>query len=243
MSSAVTVGFGDVSLAGVVRGGDREAGGGGLVCRDGRTSVLAAARVEAHDGPDGRGWRVRDGGELDVIAEPLGGPAIFADGTREWLCRVRGTAAAGAEVDSLGHAVVEAPGARSRKRVALARGVGAWLSEDLAVTLRARRPARAKNHEAEEVSAFVLRGSPPEAHPIEDPRLSTGYDGAGLQRRAGLELWETEEADFPLRLAGQAIGAGDLELDGGGRLRCAFFVWRYAGRVGGGRYDILLAGD
>jgi hypothetical protein len=238
VSSAVTVGFGDESLAGVVRGD----GGGGLICHDGRTSVLRTARVEARNGPGGPSWRAGDGGELDVIAEPLGEPAIFADGTQEWLCRVRGTAG-GAELDGLGHAVVEAPAARSWKKVALARGVGAWLSEELAVTLRARRPARARNHEAEEVSGFVLRGAPPEAHPIDDPRLSTAYDAAGHQRRAGLELWETEESDYPLRLAGEAIGAGELDLDGGARLRCAFFVWRHAGRVGGGRYDLLLAGD
>ncbi len=238
MSSPVTVGFGDGSLAGVVRGH----GGGGLICRDGRTSVLRAARVDAIDGPGGRSWRAGDGGELDVVAEPLGEPAIFADGTQEWLCRVRGTAA-GTELDGLGHAVVEAPVARSWKKVAVARGVGAWLSEDLAVTLRARRPARAGNHEAEEVSGFVLRGAPPAAHPIDDPRLSTAYDGAGHQRRAGLELWETEESDYPLRVAGEAIGAGELELEGGGRLRCAFFVWRHAGRVGAGRYDLLRAGD
>lgn len=235
----MTVGFGDASLAGVVRGDGRA---GGLLCRDGRTTVLGAARVEASDGPGGPSWRASDGGELDVIAEPLGEPAIFADGTREWLCRVRGTAA-GTELDGLGHAVVEAPAPRGRKRVALARGVSAWLSEELAIALRARRPARAKHHEAEEVSAFVLRGSPPDAHPIDDPRLSTAYDGAGHQRRAGLELWETEESDYPLRVAGEAVGAGELELDGGERLRCAFFVWRHAGSVGGGRYDILLAGD
>jgi hypothetical protein len=204
VSAPVTVGFGDASLAGVVRGD----GGGGLLCRDGRTTVLGAARVEASDGPGGPSWRASEGGELDVVAEPLGGPAIFADGTREWLCRVRGTVA-GAELDGLGHAVVEAPAPRSRKRVELARGVSAW----------------------------------PEAHPIDDPRLSTAYDGAGHQRRAGLELWETDESDYPLRVAGEAVGAGELELDGGGRLRCAFFVWRHAGSVGGGRYDILLAGD
>jgi hypothetical protein len=139
--------------------------------------------------------------------------------------------------------VVEADPPRGRKRPALVRGVGAWLSDELAIALRARRPARARNHAAEELSAFVLRGSPPEPQPIADPRLSTAYDSDGRQRRAGLELWETEDSEFAVRLAGEAVGGGEIELPGSSRLRCAFFVWRHAGHVGAGRYDILLAGD
>jgi hypothetical protein len=235
VSDAVTVGFGDGLVAGVVRGD-----AGGLLWHDGQTSPIGSARVQAWGGADG--WRASGEAELDVVLEPLGSPAAFADGTREWLCRARGTAG-GAPVDCLGHAVVEADPPRGRKRVALARGVAAWLSDELAITLRARRPARARNHEAEELAGFVLRGSPPAPEPIADPRLSTAYDGEGRQRRAGLELWETEDSDFALRLAGEAVGAGELALAGGGRLRCAFFVWRHAGRVGAGRYDILLAGD
>ncbi len=236
----MTLGFGDGLVAGVVR-----SDGGALVYRDGATSAAGGSAVEALEG--GGGWRATAGDGLDVVLEPLGEPAAFPDGTREWLCRARGTAG-GTEVDGLGHAVVEAGSPRGWKRVSFGRAVVAWLAEDLAVALRGRRPARAKHHEAEKLDAFVLRGSPPQPHPIEDPRLSTAYAGDGGQppslitRRAGLELWETEESEYPLRLAGEAIGEGELELDGGVCVRCAFFVWHHAGRVGAGRYDIVRTG-
>jgi hypothetical protein len=46
-----------------------------------------------------------------------------------------------------------------------------------------------------------------------------------------------------MRLAGEALGEGELELGYGMRLRCAFLVWRYAGRAGAGRYDIVVPGS
>jgi hypothetical protein len=230
----VILGFGDASVAAVVR-----PGAGALLWHDGVTRRAGDPRIEALGGE--AGWRATDGNGLDVVLEPLGGPASFADGTREWLCRVRGTAA-GVAVECLGHAVAEAAPGRGWKRPGLGREVAAWLGDDLAVALRARRPSRAKNHEAEEVSGFVWRGDPVGPHPIDDPRLSTAYAGDGVQRRAGLELWETEESEFPLRLAGETVGEGELELAGGLRLRCAFLRWHHGGRVGAGRYDIVRAG-
>ncbi|MEA2356729.1 MAG: hypothetical protein QOD61_2858 [Solirubrobacteraceae bacterium] len=233
MSGPVILGFGDGSLAGVVR-----SDAGGLILHSGEVMPAGDPRIE----PEATGWRATGGGGLDLVFEPLGDPAEFADGTREWLCRVRGTAA-GIEVDVLGNAVVEPTPPRRPKRFGLERSISAWLSEELGVALRARRPARAKHHEAEELAGFVLRGSPPAPHPIDEPRLSTAYAANGRHRRAGLELWEDEEAEYPLRLAGEALGEGDLELADGMRLRCAFLVWRYAGRVGAGRYDIVLPGS
>jgi hypothetical protein len=231
VTEAITLGFGDASLAGLVRGD-----AGGLIHRDGETSAVRPARVRTLDA----GWQAFDDAGLDVVLEPLGPPATYPDGTREWLCHARGTLD-GTTVDCLGHAVIEASFPRGRRRPALSRAVAAWLGDDLAVALRARRPARARDHEAEEVAGFVLRGAT-EPLAIDDPRLSTAYDGDGRQRRAGLELWETEESDFPLRLAGEAIGGGELELADATRLRTAFFLWHHAGRVGAGRYDIVLAG-
>ncbi len=231
MTEAITLGFGDASLSGLVR-----EDAGALIHRDGETAAVRPARVRTLDAA----WQAVDDAGLDVVLEPLGPPATYPDGTREWLCRARGTLD-GATVDCLGHAVIEAPCPRGRRRPALSRAVAAWLGDDLAVALRARRPARAKDHEAEEVAGFLLRGGP-EPQAIDDPRLSTAYGGDGHQRRAGLELWESEESDFPLRLAGQAIGGGELELADGIRLRTAFFLWHHAGRVGAGRYDIVFAG-
>ncbi len=234
MTEPVTLGFGDGSVAGVVR-----SDAGALICVDGRAAAAADSRIRALY--DGAGWRVTAADGLDVELEPLGQPAVFPDGAREWLCRARGTAGE-RPVDCLGHAIVEAGPPSGWKRVAFGREVVAWIAEDLGIALRARRPARAKHHEAEELAGFVLRGAQAEPQPIEDPRLSTGYDGAGRQRRAGLELWETEESAYPLRLAGETIGAGSLELEGGMLLHCAFLVWHHAGHSGAGRYDIVLSG-
>jgi hypothetical protein len=229
VTDQLTLGFGDGTQAGLIR-----SDAGALLCRGGETTAGPAIRVEATGG----GWRASDEHGLDLAFEPLGEPASFADGTREWLCRARGEAS-GTTVDCLGHAVVAPPPPRTWKRFGLARTVAAWLDDELAITLRARRPARAKDHEAEELEGFVLRGAPPTPHQIGDPRLSTAYGGDGRQRRAGLELWETEESDYALRLAGEAIGEGTLELPGGARLETAFFAWRHEGELGAGRYDIL----
>lgn len=234
-----TLGFGEGPLAGVVR-----SDAGALVWRSGQTAAVVGAAVRTVG--DSVGWEAAGPGGLALAFAPLGAPAVFADGTREWLCRARGVlAGGGGEVDCLGHAVVEpaagAGQARGRRgRVGLGRAVSVWLADDLAITLRARRPARAKHHEAEEIEGFVLRGAPVAPSAIDDPRLSTGYAGDGRQRRAGLELWETEDTEYPSRLAGQAIGEGTLELADGCRLQSAFFEWRYDGRIGAGRYDMML---
>ena len=47
---------------------------------------------------------------------------------------------------------------------------------------------------------------------VGDPRLSTTYDGDGHQRRAGLELWLTEEDGYPHRAAGEVICGSSLDL-------------------------------
>jgi hypothetical protein len=100
------------------------------------------------------------------------------------------------------------------------------------------RPAKAREHEGEELSAWLLEeGADPRE--VAEPRLSTTYDGEGRQRRAGLELFVTgDEDEFPRRVAGQVACGTSLDL---GRLRldCAFFEWRMEGRAGVGRYDVL----
>jgi hypothetical protein len=229
LTDPVTLGFGDETQAGLIR-----SDAGALLLRGGETTAEPTVRVEA----SGAGWRASDEHGLELAFEPLGEPAVFSDGTREWLCRARGETSAGA-VDCLGQAVVAPPPPRTWKRFGLTRAIAAWLDDELAITLRARRPARAKDHEAEEVESFVLRGAPPAPHAIDDPRLSTAYAGDGRHRRAGLELWESEEADYALRLAGEAIGEGTLDLPGGMRLHAAFFAWRHDGGLAAGRYDIL----
>jgi hypothetical protein len=178
--------------------------------------------------------------ELDPaspVAE-IGGMAGF-----EQALRVTGAATVRGQ-----RIAVDALGQRGRswgrpdwERMALARTVGAWLGDDLAVSLSAIRPAGARDHERERVAATVLERDPDSdaavATPVADPRLSTTYDGEGHQRAAGLELFVDEDA-MPRRAAGEAVCGTTLDL-GRLRLQCAFFRWRMEGRTGVGRYDVL----
>lgn len=167
-------------------------------------------------------------------------PAARAGGMEgyEQLCGVAGTVRRGG-----GEHAVHCLGQRGHtwgepdwERIALARTVTAWMDDERAVALSAVRPAGAEHHLDEAVAAFYVEGGEPQA--VDDPRLSTGYDGDGRQRRAGMELWVSAESEFARRLAGEVVCGTTLDL---GRLRldCAFFGWRMEGRVGVGRYDVL----
>lgn len=201
------------------------------------------------------GWTVRYAGEeagFDLrftatsapIAFGAGDPAGKAGGQEgyEQLCHVQGTVTtvAGArEVDCLGQRG-HAWGVTDWDGIELARTVSAWLDPDRAVTVSAVRPAGARSHADEALSAFLLDEAVggAEAVAVDEPRLSTTYDAEGRQRRAGLELWVGEEDELPRRLAGEVLCGSSLDL---GRLRldCAFFQWRMEGRTGIGRYDVL----
>lgn len=200
-------------------------------------------------------WRARFAGdqggfslEVSALSPPLtfgaddpAGKAAASQGY-EQLCLVEGTVRAGGTerpfscLGQRGHTW----GAPDWDRLELIRTLSAWLGHDAGLSLASVRPAKAKAHADEAVSAFVLEAVDDglAARPIADARLSTTYDGAGRQRRAGLELWEHEEADYPRRASGEVLCGTSLEL---GRLRldCAFFAWHMEGRAGVGRYDVL----
>ena len=152
--------------------------------------------------------------------------------------RVTGSATVGGQriaVDGLGQRG-HSWGAPDWDKIALARTVGAWLDDDLAVSLTAIRPAGAAHHDQEKVAATILDrdadSDEPRATAVVEPRLSTTYDADGRQRRAGLELFVDEDG-FPRRAAGEVRCGTTLDL---GRLRldCAFFRWRMEGRTGSG---------
>jgi hypothetical protein len=192
------------------------------------------------------------GFELDFTARSVpaalspGAPVARVGGMQgyEQLCRASGSATVGGEprpIDCLGQRG-HTWGAPDWDRITLARTLSAWMGDDLAVTLTAIRPAKARGHGDEAISAFLLV-APEDADvaaavEIGDPRVSTIYDGDGRQRHAGLELYIDDEDDYGRRLAGEVACGTSLDL---GRLRldCAFFVWRMEGRAGVGRYDIL----
>ncbi len=202
-----------------------------------------------------RRWRARfddaEGGfDLDVSAlgPPLApeedDPAGELSGSRgyEQLCRLEGVVRAGGAERRVscfgqrGHTW----GAPDWDRIALTRAVSVWLGEEGGLTLSAVRPSRAGGHSDEAVSALLAEpaddGLAP--RPLAETRLSTTYDAEGHQRRAGIELWESEESEYPRRVSGAVACGTSLSL---GRLRldCAFFHWHLDGRPGVGRYDVL----
>jgi hypothetical protein len=133
-------------------------------------------------------------------------------------------------------------GAPDWDKLGLARTLGVWLEGDAGVTLTAVRPAKASSHADEAIHAVLLGRDGETDQPVSlvvaDPRVSTTYDGEGRQRHAGLELYETDEAPYARRAAGEVACGTTLDL---GRLRLdtAFFTWRMEGRNGVGRYDVL----
>lgn len=248
-------GWGASALAVLFRDGEPVAvrAQGGLEAGHDGWSGAAAAGVTLEVLEPHERWRAAfagDDGGFELEARSLGAPAIHdadspvaAAGAMEGyehLCRVRGTVHVGSErieVDGLGQRdhVWARP---DWSATALVRSIGAWLGDELGVVATAVRPAKARTHDAEALSATVLQGAPLAALPIAEPRLSTIYDEQGRQRRAGLELWPPEEEAHSRRAAGELWCGASLEL---GRLRCdvAFFDWRMEGRQGVGRYDVL----
>jgi hypothetical protein len=196
-------------------------------------------------------WRVSyegDGAGFDLRFEARSSPAVLAadsDLARtggmegyEQLCSVTGTVRRGGREQQVrclgqrGHIW----GAPDWKRLGLARTLSAWLGADRAVLLGAARPARARGHGEEAVAGWLVDVGDPQ--PINEPRLSTTYDGDLRQQRAGLELWMEEESEFPRRVSGEVLCGTTLEL-GDVRLETAFFGWRMEGREGVGRYDVM----
>lgn len=135
-------------------------------------------------------------------------------------------------------------GAPDWDRLELARTVSAWMEGDTGLAVTAVRPAGATSHADEAVHAVLLEGGAQEGvdgavpRVVADPRVSTIYDAEGRQRSVGLELYVSEDSDYPHRAAGEVACGTTLDL---GRLRldCAFFRWHMDGRTGVGRYDIL----
>ena len=181
---------------------------------------------------------------LSALTPPIeldpSSPAAVAGGIQGYdqLCRVHGTVVVGGReraIDGLGQRT-HAWGIADWDRMESVRTIGAWLGEDRAVGLQAVRRPAAAGHDADAISAWMLGEEGPTE--LSEARLSTTYDDAGHQRRAGLELWERDDSDYPHRVAGEAVCGSTLDL-GALRLDTAFFRFRMEGREGAGRYDLL----
>ena len=127
--------------------------------------------------------------------------------------------------------------------VALERMLAVLFDEGpLAVVLSAQRAAAAAGHGEERLDALAFRGDPIEVVRIERPRLSSTYDSSGLLTHAGLELWESEESDRPLRIGGEPVARGELAHPDGARSQVAFLAWHHEALQGLGTYSITLPG-
>ena len=122
--------------------------------------------------------------------------------------------------------------------VSIERSIDILFDAALAFSLRARQAAGAGGHGEEELAEVVFRGEPLELVAIEKPRLSSTYDAEGRLRHAGLELWESEEAELALRSGGEVLGSGVLPGGGGAPTQVAFVAWHHSGRRGLGSYTI-----
>jgi pyruvate-formate lyase-activating enzyme len=263
-SDAITFSFGDpdadvYAVARVGLSGEASASGLGLVFSGGEpVSVQADGVVDITE----RTWSAIDAAGLattierpleawtlafasdaatfDLQVEAVSAAGEMADGGMEGyeqLCRFTGDATVAGRrvtIDCLGQRG-HSWGAPDWEQMALARTLGAWIGDDLGVSLLAIRPAGSDRHDQESIAAYVYDGGEPIQ--VQEPRLSTGYDAAQRQRRAGLELWIDEESPAR-RAAGEVVCGTSLDL---GRLRldCAFLRWHMEGREGIGRYDIL----
>ena len=198
-------------------------------------------------------WPVAFAGEdggFELTFQALAVPARFpVDGapgraagvqSYEQLCRVQGRVTAGGlarEIDCLGQRG-HAWGAPDWEKIESLRSLSAWLGPEAAVFALAARPRGERGHDEDAVAAVLAEGYGEEAHieEVAEARLSTTYDSEGRERRVGLELFVSEEDEFPRRAAGEALRAVSLEA-AGVRVDTSFLLWRLDGRAGVGRAE------
>ncbi|MGA2469838.1 MAG: hypothetical protein ABSG64_04020 [Solirubrobacteraceae bacterium] len=235
MSDLIAYSFSDPA-AGLHSSGVQDSGA--VVFADGRQSTAGAARVHRDDEQASR-WTVGVDGAYEVDLQAIGLPVTFADGRREWICRVTGGAQlAGKDVQLSGFGRV-ALAQTDLGDAGLRRAIWMVFGEELAFALAAERPRRASGHGQELLSAFVLRGAELEATPIADPRLSSTYGEDGRLLRAGLELWRDDEhEERSLRIGAETLAAGELSPRDGLTTSVAFLVCHHGGTEGIGCYEI-----
>lgn len=263
-SDALTYSFADPAggRCGVARLGLSEGGASGLVMLfldgeqpaveadgEGTTGAgwddVSAAGLATETLEPGGAWALRCAGGVpfDLRFEAVGSALVLPPDTAvgraggmegfDHVCRVSGTVA-GTPFTGMGQRG-RSWGSPDWERMRLARTITAWFDDEHAFSALAVRPAKATSHADEAVTAFLLDGRPLD---VSEARLSTTYDAEERQRAAGLELYLGPDEEFPRRMAGEVVAGTSLDL---GRLRldCAFFRWRWDGREGVGRYDVL----
>jgi hypothetical protein len=204
----------------------------------------AQAIAWSHEDPS---WRLAGDG-FELLVSPAGsgesnngearGDSAGNDPLEE-LCQVSGVL----RLDGAEHAV-QCPGTRSVAtgldlgEIESVRSVSGWFSDDDALSLLALRPAGSAGPDRDLLAATVF--APEGTVTVDEPRLSTTYQGDGLPARTNLELWIGEGEDqVPRRAAAEALSSGG-EVDAGGvRLRVTPLRCHSRGLEGVGVY--LLA--
>jgi len=237
-----TLAFGDVDAGVWVTA--RAPADGGL----GTASVLGRAAVPEHvdaeiSTPDSDGdWTLSaEGVEMafapagDAVELELGNTGLVAI---DQPCLVRG----GVSFDGKAHEF-EVLGRRGRRsepdwsRLGSVRELAAWVAPTASVVVIAARPRKTRGHEDDVLAAFLFDDGV--ATRVNDPRLSTTYDGNELPIKAGVELWiGEEENEYPRRGAGEAAAVAAVREDDGARRTLIPFRWRMAGGEGAGVYEL-----
>ena len=225
VTERVTIAFAD---AGAELQGVAIAGVGTLLARGARVSGAPPPQLSGDEGA----WRVTGGDDYELALTAEGEGAALADGTRIWLCRATGTL--GAEQFDGRATLTRGPG----RTDVVQRSLAILLEDQLGFALAARGPRDERGHDEEQLEAIAFRGEPLELATIDKPRLSTTFDGEGRLIRAGIELWETTDAEFAVRIGGEALARGELVHPDGARTQIAFIGWHHDGHRGPGSYAI-----
>lgn len=186
-------------------------------------------------------WRVSSDGGFELSLAAWAGAAPLGDGAGPDAAPARASGTVGSQrVEGL--AALRGDGDGAGSDVSLERVLAVLFDEGpMAVALTGRRSRGAAGHGEERLDAVAFRGEPLEPLRIERPRLSSSYDSRGLLTHAGLELWESEDSDRPIRIGGEALARGELTRPDGVLTRVTFLAWHHDGLHGLGSYAITLA--
>lgn len=227
--------------------GDLDTGVWGIAAAwSGGAVASFASEITAEEG-DEESFLAADGLELRFV--PLGaaaalGPARAGIRASAQVCTVDGAIRRdGAEQD------VACLGIRGAASMPLApagsaRTACGWFGPEYAVAVTALRPDGARGHDADTLAAAILDEGT--ALAIDEPRLSTTYDGAGVPARCGLEVWledlevegEEPRPQYPRRFAGEATGEHTRVSAPGVTLDAQLFAWHARGTDGAGVYVV-----
>jgi len=183
-------------------------------------------------------WTLGAAGAYELELRSRGVGVSLSGGATIWLCRATGRVEEH-DLGALCTLTVETVAAD----FALQRSLSIPLAAELSFALLSRRRSGAVEHGEEQLEALVWRGEPAVSVALERPRLSTTYDGAGIARHAGIELWENEESEHPLRIGGEALNNGELVHPDGARSRVVFLAWHHESHRAIGSYTITTAAE